>query len=153
MDFGGFILFGCIALVFLAYIPIVIFAYIRKNPKIRLHIAFVVAMAGILIASGLFLRQVYFLDEPLAIAASQGDISTVQYLLDRGASPNAEGVDGISTALIDASIYNYKAIVQMLLSEGADVNQTDSEGKTALQRASQEGNEEIVQTLKRAGAK
>lgn len=77
MDFGGFILFGCIALVFLTYIPFVIFAYIRKNPKIRLHIAFVVAIAGVLIASGLFLRQVYFLDEPLAIAASQGDISTV----------------------------------------------------------------------------
>jgi len=73
--------------------------------------------------------------------------------LDRGASPNAEGVDEISTALIDASIYNHKAIVQMLLSEGADVNQTDSEGKTALQRASQEGNKDIVQILKRAGAK
>jgi hypothetical protein len=127
MDFGAFFLFGCVALAFLAYIPVVMFAYIRKSPKLRLHIVFAVAMAAFLIVSGLFIRQIYFLDEPLAIAASDGDINTVQLLLDHGASPNAEGVDGVSTALIDASANDHEKIVQMLLAKGADVNQTDSE--------------------------
>lgn len=153
MDYGAFLLFGCVALALLIYIPVVIFAYFRKSTKFRRHISCAVAMAVFLLISGLFIRQAYFLDEPLAIAASQGDIKEVQLLLAQGASPDAEGVDGITTALIGASANGHTEIVQMLLANGADVNQTDSEGRTALRRAIQEGHKETIQILKRAGAK
>jgi ankyrin repeat protein len=41
----------------------------------------------------------------------------------------------------------------LLLDAGADVNVKDKEGRTGLMRAQEEGHTEIVELLKKAGAK
>ena len=153
MDYGAFLLFGCVALILLVYIPVLIFAYIRKSSKLRRHIFFAGGMAAFLLLLGALIWQVYVLDEPMAGAASAGDIKTVQCLLAQGASPDASGVDGASTALIEAAANGHTAVVQILLAKGADVDKTDYKGKTALQRATEKGHKDIVQILKKAGAK
>ncbi|MDP2924239.1 MAG: ankyrin repeat domain-containing protein [Candidatus Omnitrophota bacterium] len=84
-------------------------------------------------------------------------------MLGKGAYVNAKDNDG-ETALMGASDRsNYGAyievphcgrhseVVKILLDKGADVNAKDNAGYTALIKAA--GGDEIVQLLKKAGAK
>lgn len=97
--------------------------------------------------------HVYFLNENLDIAAGNGDLRAVRSLLNRGGSANAEGVDGIGTALIDASAAGHIQIVQLLIERGADVNLANSHGETALHAAKTAGHNDIARILLKAGAK
>ena len=52
-----------------------------------------------------------------------------------------------------AADFGYTAAVQALLDAGADVNAKDKEGVTALMEAQENGHTEVVEILKKAGAK
>ncbi len=153
MDFMGFFLFGAVALLVFIYASVVIYVTVKRRPSRKYHLAIAGSLLLFLVLLGGWLYQIYFLNERLAIAAGEGDLAKVQLLLARGASPNSEGPDGVSTALIEAAWGGHTAIVELLLAKGADVNRRDSEGKRALDRAREEGHEEIVRMLIKAGAK
>lgn len=80
-----------------------------------------------------------------------GHPAIVQELLDRGADLNAKGSDG-ETALMLAC-ERHLDVVKLLLDRGADVNAEDSGQHTALDIAEHANSAEIVQLLKRQGAK
>ena len=73
------------------------------------------------------------------------DIELIKPLL-RIFNPNIQGKDG-NTALILASMYGKKNIVQLLLQNGSDPNIKNSVGHTALILASRMGHKDIVQLL------
>ena len=77
----------------------------------------------------------YWLNEPLVTACGEGNMADAQSLLDRGASPNAWGIDGDDRAITAAAGAGKADIVALLLARGANVNVRDSEGRTALKLA------------------
>ncbi len=113
------------------------------------------ATALLLVAALWIIRQEYFLNEPLAGAAGDGDMAKVEALLAQGASPNAIGIDGVGTALGEAAAAGHKDTVLLLLKHGANPNKGDaSPSRTRpLSQAKAGGDEEIIQLLIQAGAK
>ena len=59
----------------------------------------------------------------------------------------------INSGLLDAARRGDSAIVKALLAKGADVTAKDKKGETALMHAKRGGHTEILDLLKRAGAK
>jgi uncharacterized protein len=93
---------------------------------------------------------------PLIGAAVLGSVSKVACLLEAGADANAVQHDGISAlALLAAnSQVNSKsaaAVIELLLSHGADIKMTDTEGQTALFRPAYEGNIHMMEFLVQRG--
>jgi ankyrin repeat protein len=86
----------------------------------------------------------------MVAAASRGNVEEVGQLLDRGASPDAYGVDYVETALIAAVRSESEEIVALLLSNGANPDLTDFEGVTALEHAANVDNQAIVYQLRTA---
>lgn len=95
----------------------------------------------------------------LGHAANEGKLEAVQFLLTRGADPNASDARGITPLMLAASaasasrcVYGRaKAdtrLVRALLASGADVHARDERGRTALFYAGQE----VIPTLVAAGA-
>ena len=101
--------------------------------------------------------QYMFFDEPLVHAAQAGKLETARSLLAWGADANAEGDDGQGTALVAAASTGHRDLVELLVRNGADVNQKSEnwfahlEDVTPLQAAS--SYPEIVRLLKRSGAR
>jgi hypothetical protein len=127
-----------------------VFAFVLKYLRPLLLIA-LVPMVAMLLAWGWAIRQQFFLDEPMASAAAQGNIEEVRKLLDRGASPDSWGIDFVSTALTSAAAQGHADVVELLLSKGADPSLRDSKGMTALQHARERGHEEVAALLLKAG--
>jgi hypothetical protein len=127
-----------------------IFAFVLKYLRPLLFFA-LVPMVLMLIAMGWAIRQQYFLNEPMASAAMQGNIDRVRMLLDRGASPDSWGIDYVRTALISAADEGHADIVELLLSKGADPSLRDDKGKSPLQHAREHGHEDVVALLLKAG--
>lgn len=75
----------------------------------------------------------------------------MKVLLAAGADANAKYSSGL-TALMDAALHGYTAIVQALLSNSADVHAKDNNGLTALRHAMDKGHSDIVKLIEQAGA-
>ena len=98
-------------------------------------------------------HQQFFLNEPMATAASQGNLDDVRNLLDRGASPDAWGIDYRETALLGAAEGGHAEIVQLLLERGADPNLRDGDQRSPLRCARDGAHARVVQLLVLAGAR
>ncbi len=85
----------------------------------------------------------------LTLAASNGATSIAKVLLEAGADPELSAKD-IPTPLMAAT--NHSAIMDLLLAHGADVNQTDEQGRTALLAAASRFPGKGVKPLLKAGA-
>ena len=89
-------------------------------------------------------------------AGKDGPNSTVmtKMLLEKGANPNlATRGSGLTPLQLAAARVGGKTAVEILVNHGADVNLKDWNGKTALVWAQDKGHIEIVELLKKHGAK
>ena len=88
---------------------------------------------------------------PLFLAASEGRLNAVRYLLDQGADVNA--LDNmVNTALTEATYYGHVPIIKELLVGGANVNSLSAAG-TPLDIAVSRNNDAVADLLKHYGAK
>ena len=79
----------------------------------------------------------------LMLAASNNHVEIVKLLIDRGAMIDAkENTQGF-TALIWAAQRGHREAVELLLARGADRTLPDFEGKTAADRAAEEGHAQV----------
>jgi len=88
---------------------------------------------------------------PLYLAAGEGRLEVVRYLLDEGADVNAREEFG-DTALTEAVFNGQMAAVKELLFRGADVNAVGDAG-TALDIAINRNHTAIADLLKHRGAR
>ncbi len=91
----------------------------------------------------------------LMVASHLGCLNTVKFFISQhNIDINATDDRGV-TALMYASMYGHKAIVTLLLMEGAKerINESDGCGRTALMHASENGHGAIVTLLLKEGAK
>jgi hypothetical protein len=85
-------------------------------------------------------------------ASREGRTEIVKVLLDAGADVSYKESSHGRTALMLAANTGYPEIVEMLISHGANVADTDSAGNTALMEASGAGRIATIQVLIAAGA-
>jgi ankyrin repeat protein len=88
---------------------------------------------------------------PLFLAAREGRLNAVRYLLDQGADVNVRGPHGHS-ALTEATYYGHLPIIKELVAKGADIN-AKSEAGTPLDIAVHGSNPAVIDLLKHYGAK
>jgi len=79
----------------------------------------------------------------LMLAASNNHAEGVALLLDRGAMIDAQELTQGFTALTWASQRGHRETVELLLARGADKTLPDFEGKTAADRAAEQGHEAL----------
>jgi hypothetical protein len=143
----------------IATVVLLVWAHYSARLRRVLRVLSAVVFAGVVVVGlillwlGASIRQQYFLNEPFVSACGQGDLVEAQRLLSCGASPDAYGVDFFETALIAASRNGRVEIVALLLRSGANTDLQDSDGKTALQRAREADQKEIISMLEHAGGK
>lgn len=89
----------------------------------------------------------------LHYAAGSGSTDMTRLLLDKGANINDKENEDGQTPLHRAATKGHANIVEILLANGADVNAKDSRGRTALDLAQQQDRTEIVELLRKHGAK
>jgi ankyrin repeat protein len=88
----------------------------------------------------------------------RGHKDVVELLLAKGADIKARADDdqrgaGGWTSLHAAARYNRKSVAEVLISNGADINAKTKDGGTALSLAKDRGYTDIVELLKKHGAK
>lgn len=101
----------------------------------------------------------------LKYAILQGNPAIVQILIDNGANTNsspppehlsplhfASAVGDVSVESVDVTEEDQIAIINLLLSEGADIEAEDSRGATALFYAAEAGRPSVVELLLEKGA-
>jgi len=88
---------------------------------------------------------------PLFLAAGEGRLNAVRYLLDEGADVNLRGDYG-NTALTEATYYGHAPVIKELLMRGADLNVISIDG-TPLDIAVGRNNVAVIDLLKHYGAK
>jgi ankyrin repeat protein len=91
------------------------------------------------------------LGNPLFLAASEGKLEVVRYLLDEGANPNARESSG-STPLAEAAYYDRIDVIKELLLRGAEINTIGEQG-TALDIALKRKNAAAADLLGHHGGK
>ncbi len=87
---------------------------------------------------------------PLTLAAANGDLEIVTYLLDQKADIDLPGALR-ETALIKATRAHHNDVIKLLLERGASAEETDASGATALeiaQRAGWKDTEALFKTKK-----
>ncbi len=87
----------------------------------------------------------------LVLAAGQGRLDIVRYLLDEHADVNARETHG-NTALTEAAFFGHVPVIKELLLRGADVNALTPNG-TALDIAISRNNATVIDLLNHYGAK
>jgi uncharacterized protein len=88
----------------------------------------------------------------IGIAARNGHLKTLEYLLRSGAHVNMIAEDRGSTALFDSAMGTHTSLVRALIAAGADVNLPSKGGQTPLVVVVGAGDDEIVEMLVKAGA-
>jgi ankyrin repeat protein len=88
---------------------------------------------------------------PLLLAASEGRLDAVRYLLDQGADVNARDERGRS-ALTEAAFNGNSSVIKELILRGAQLNALSDEG-TALDIAINRKHADAIELLKHYGAK
>jgi len=88
---------------------------------------------------------------PLIIAVYNNQSHIADFLLEKGADPNAQDAAG-NTALMGASFKGYTAIAEKLLQAGAEVNLRNYNGAPALTFAATFGHLRIAALLLERGA-
>ncbi|MFC1604811.1 ankyrin repeat domain-containing protein [Planctomycetota bacterium] len=88
---------------------------------------------------------------PLHRAVSAGYTGIVELLIDKGADVNAK--DNWSWTPLHSSVYQGKDIVELLIAKGANLNARDGNGRTPLWYAQDDGHTEIVELLRKHGAR
>jgi len=88
---------------------------------------------------------------PLHIAAGQGQVPVVTYLLAHGARVKAKDITD-ATPLHEAAIQGRKEVALLLLKHGADIEATQSDGYTPLTWAIISGHADVVSALLAKGA-
>lgn len=87
---------------------------------------------------------------PLILACYRNNQAVALFLLDKVSNINYNS--GMGTALMAAIMSGNIVIIEKLIASKADLDQTDTQGKTALIYATFNNNTEIVQMLIKAGA-
>jgi hypothetical protein len=100
-------------------------------------------LATLLVASP---AQAMNLEEDLIAAAVHGKVTTVQTLLNEGASVNSPDGNG-TTPLLAAVRNGHLPVVQLLLEYGASPTEPDLKGHTAIAVARENGNSRLVAML------
>jgi ankyrin repeat protein len=97
--------------------------------------------------------EMYIHDESAELidATANGEILKLQRLIERGASPDAQGRKGW-TALRRAAIENHCEAAALLLKHGASVDAANTSGQTALMIACAHGYHEMAALLLNHGA-
>jgi ankyrin repeat protein len=85
-------------------------------------------------------------EDPLVAAASQGDISTVRSMLEKGYYVDKRNPIG-RTALMNAASGGYSEVVRLLLDKGAKVNAKSDYDSTAIESAARGGHVEVTNIL------
>ena len=112
------------------------------------------ALAELLLAYGAEVDALSSGGTPLHLAALEGHAAFVELLLAHGAAVNARGGGGYAQIpLMMAARNGHAAVAAMLLRHGADVAAHDNEGMTALAQARALGRDEVVDLLRRQGAR
>jgi len=88
---------------------------------------------------------------PLFLAAGEGRLNAVRYLLDEGADVNSRGDYG-NTALTEATYFGHGSVIKELLMRGADVNAISVDG-TPLDIAVSRNNVSVIDLLRHYGAR
>ncbi len=97
----------------------------------------------------------------IVLAAEQGKIEMVKFLLEKGADINEIGLKDFGgdrvteeggSALHKAVMQGWEDIVRFLLDKGADINLLDIRGRTPLMRARENGRNTFIDLLKTYGA-
>jgi hypothetical protein len=148
--------FGCflaVALLAVCAILAILVVSLRGTKAASVAMFALMSIGSGVLFLAIHLGKQFLLNEPMAIAACQGNLEDVRRLLDRGASPDSWGVDCSETALTGAAGAGHADIVQLLIDRGANPNLPDSYGKSALSRARALGHKEIEEALLKAGAK
>ena len=91
------------------------------------------------------------LGNPLLLAASEGKLEVVRYLLDEGADVNARA-NSDSTPLAEAAYYGHVDVIKELLLRGADINAIGEPG-TALDIALNRKNTAAADLIRHYGGK
>jgi len=90
---------------------------------------------------------------PFLAAAMSGRDKTIKMLLDKGVNVNTIQESAGVNALMMAISGKHVSTVKLLIEKGIDVNRKSPEGMSPLKAAKAENNEELVEILKKAGAK
>ncbi|NIO48660.1 MAG: hypothetical protein GTN73_04365 [Candidatus Aminicenantes bacterium] len=89
---------------------------------------------------------------PLIISAIEGNPQLARLFLDSDADISLKDNNYKRTALHFAALYGQLDIIDALVKKGANVNERDAAGKTALDYANQYGHEKVAKLLKSSGA-
>ncbi len=87
-------------------------------------------------------------ETPIMYTALLGDLPRTQKLIDKGARVSQPGWNALHYATVKSQL----AVVKLLLSKGASVDEVNPEGDTALILAVRNGNVEVIQALINGGA-
>ncbi|XP_034059200.1 ankyrin repeat and SOCS box protein 2-like [Gymnodraco acuticeps] len=90
-------------------------------------------------------------ESALLLAAGQGNVSCVDFLLKHGADPNIANKDRETTLFIACEKPN-EAIVDLLLRGGAEVNRSNAQGASALHEVCMNGQLKLCRMLLESGA-